>query len=43
MGDGLKKYVKYYNKFRTHMSLNGLTPYEKLKELQGRKKDFKRP
>ncbi|MEF3244407.1 MAG: hypothetical protein K6343_00260 [Caldisericaceae bacterium] len=30
------------NKFRPHMGLNGLTPYEKLKELQGGRlsKDF---
>jgi len=33
--EGLKKYIEYYNKFRPHMGLNGLTPYEKLKELQG--------
>lgn len=44
MEKGLEKYdVEYYNKFRPHMGINGFTPYEKLKELQGRKisKDFK--
>lgn len=43
MEKGLEKYVEYYNKFRPHMGLTGLTPYEKLKELQGGKvsKDFK--
>jgi len=35
MEEGLKKYVDYYNKCRPHMGLNGLTPYEKLKELKG--------
>ncbi|NLI55756.1 DDE-type integrase/transposase/recombinase [bacterium] len=43
LGEGLKKYVEYYNKCRPHTDLKGLTPYEKLKELQGKtvSKDFK--
>lgn len=35
MEEGLRIYVKYYNKFRPHMDLHGLTPYEKLKGLLG--------
>jgi hypothetical protein len=40
--EGLRTYVEYYNKFRPHMGLHGLTPYEKLKGLLGGKtpKDF---
>ncbi len=43
MEEGLRKYVEYYNKFRPHTGLKGLTPYKKLKELQGESisKDFK--
>jgi len=33
MEEGLRTYVEYYNKFRPHMCLHGLTPYEKLKGL----------
>jgi len=42
MEEGLRTYVEYYNKFRPHMGLHGLTPYEKLKGLLGRRtsKDF---
>jgi len=42
MEDGLRTYIEYYNKFRPHMGLHGLTPYEKLKGLLGGKtqKDF---
>jgi hypothetical protein len=42
MEEGLRTYVEYYNKFRAHMGLHGLTPYEKLKGLLGGKtpKDF---
>jgi hypothetical protein len=42
MEEGLRTYVEYYNKFRPHMGLHGLTPYEKLKGLLGGKtpKDF---
>ena len=38
-----KKYFEYYNKFRPHKGLKGLTPYKKLKGLQGASisKDFK--
>jgi len=35
MEEGLRIYVEYYNKFRPHMDLHGLTPYEKLKGLLG--------
>jgi len=35
MEEGLRTYVEYYNKFRSHMGLHGLTPYEKLKGLLG--------
>jgi transposase InsO family protein len=27
MEEGLRTYVEYYNKFRPHMGLHGLTPY----------------
>ena len=37
MEEGLRTYVEYYNKFRPHMGLHGLTPYEKLKGLLGGK------
>jgi hypothetical protein len=37
MEEGLRTYVEYYNKFRPHMGLHGLTLYEKLKELLGGK------
>ncbi|MCI4462642.1 MAG: hypothetical protein JHC30_00510 [Caldisericum sp.] len=42
MEEGLRTYVEYYNKFRPHMGLHGLAPYEKLKGLPGGKtpKDF---
>ena len=42
MEKGLRTYVEYYNKFRPHMGLHGLTPYEKLKGLLGggTSKDF---
>jgi len=42
MEEGLRTYVEYYNKFRPHMGLHGLTPYEKLKGLLGGRtsKDF---
>jgi hypothetical protein len=43
MEEGLRTYVEYYNKFRPHMDLHGLTPYEKLKGLlEGKnpQKDF---
>gem|GEM_PF-6396597 len=42
MEEGLRIYVEYYNKFRPHMGLHGLTPYEKLKGLLGEMtpKDF---
>jgi len=32
---GLKSYLFYYNAPRPNMGLKGLTPYEKIKELQG--------
>jgi hypothetical protein len=35
MEEGLRTYVEYYNKFRPHMDLHGLTPYEKLEGLVG--------
>jgi len=34
MEESLRTYGEYYNKFKQHMGLHGLTPYEKLKELQ---------
>jgi hypothetical protein len=42
MEEGLRTYVECYNKFRPHIGLHGLTPYEKLKGLLGGKtqKDF---
>jgi len=33
MEEGLRTYVGYHNKFRPHMGLHALTPYEKLKGL----------
>ena len=41
MEEGLR-IVKYYNKFRPHIGLHGLIPYEKLKGLLGGRtsKDF---
>jgi hypothetical protein len=37
MEEGLRTYVECYNKFRPHIGLHGLTPYEKLKGLPGGK------
>jgi len=35
MEEGLKGYLKYYNNLRPHMGLKGLTPGERIKELEG--------
>jgi hypothetical protein len=44
MQEGLNRYIEHYNSMRSHMSINGLTPEERLKkrdDIRVIKKDSK--